>query len=91
MEVGMREHAKSGGRDRLHEEMTVSMKDVVAVTPHMAFSDESWSKPDSPMTAEIKSRPIVREYVPTVDRRRLHKNNVPLRDEFGHMSHNFVL
>ena len=91
IEVGMREHAKNGGRDRLHEEMTVRVKDVEAVTPHVAFSDEGRSKPDSPMTAKVKSRPVVWIYIPAVNRRGLQKNNVPLRNEFGQMRHDFVL
>ena len=91
MKVGMRGHTKNGGRDRLHKEMTVRMKDVVAVTEHVAFSDESWSESDSPMTAKVECCPIVRVYVPAVDRRGLQKYYIPLRDESSQMCHYSIL
>ena len=67
------------------------MKDVVAVMPHVVFSDESRSKPDSPMMAKVVSCPIVREYVPANDWRGLHKDNIPLWDKFRQVRHYFVL
>ena len=67
------------------------MEDVVAVMPHVVFSDESRSKSDSPMAAKVISCPIVWEYVPANDRRGLQKDNIPLWDKFRQVRHYFVL
>ena len=81
--MDVRVDAEDGCCNRFDEKMTMSVMDVVPISPHMRFFDEGWSEMNTPMTAKVESSAIIWVDISADDRRSLGKNDIHSRDEFG--------
>ena len=81
--MGLRVDVDSRRRNRLYEEVTAGVLDVVAIPPHVAFANKRLSKSDPPLSAGVISNPVVRENVSANDWGRLGKNYVCSWYEFS--------